>query len=282
MKSFSNYDLHQHNSMHLHCMANEVYIPEEIEELVGLISDLKEKGKPFHVIGAGSNIVLPKRMVTPTILLSSFNKGLVIKNEIIEVGASVRIQHLIREAQKHNLGGIEYLFSVPCSIGGATVMNAGRGNGNQSIGNFVKQVRCLNTENGNIELLNKEECCFSYRNSVFLKGKRIILSVYLELEEKTFEAIEDGINERKQYALEKLDDRRPSCGSIFNISNGTIMRKLMGLRIGGAEWSPKKSDWISNRGNATNMQVRMLIYIACFLHRITFKPYHLEVEIWKK
>lgn len=282
MKTYNNYDLFRHNSMHLHCIASDVYLPENEEELVELVSNLKSREKVFHVIGAGSNIVLPKKMVTPTILLSSFSKSLSIRNGIIEVGASVRIQHLIRDAQKHNLGGIEYLFSVPCTVGGATVMNAGRGNGKQSIGNYVKQVRCLNTNSGEIELLNREECCFSYRNSIFLRGCRIILSVYLELERKNYQAIEDGINERKQFALEKLDDRRPSCGSIFNKSNGAIMRRLMGLRIGGAEWSPKKSDWISNRGKATNSQVRILIYLACFLHRITFKPYHLEVEIWKK
>ena len=281
MKTYNDYDLFRNNSMQLHCMASEVYVPENEEELVELVTNLKAREKAFHVIGAGSNIVLPKKMATPTLLLSSFNKSLLIRDGIIEVGASVRIQHLIREAQKHNLGGIEYLFSVPCTVGGATVMNAGRGNGVQSIGNYVKQVRCLNTKSGEIELLNREECCFSYRNSIFLRGSRIILSVFLEFQEKEFQAIEDGINERKQYALEKLDDRRPSCGSIFNKSNGTIMKWLMGLRIGGAEWSPKKSNWISNRGKATNSQVRILIYFACFLHRITFKHYHLEVDIWK-
>lgn len=49
------------------------------------------------------------------------------EGELVKVGCSVRIQTLIRDLQKHSLGGIEYLFSVPTSVGGAVYMNAGRG-----------------------------------------------------------------------------------------------------------------------------------------------------------
>lgn len=282
MKTYRDFDLYRNNTMHLHCIASNVFIPENEGELLDLLSSIRTDKKEFRILGACSNVVLPRLLKTPVILLTSFNKELDESNGIIEVGASVRVQHLIREAQKKNLGGIEYLFSVPCTIGGATVMNAGRGNGKQSIGNYVKQVRCFNTESGVIEILDNEGCRFSYRNSIFLKGKRIILSIMLQLEEKNYDAIEDGINERKQYALEKLDDRRPSCGSIFNSFNGRIMKMLRGVRLGGAEWSPKTNNWISNRGNAKNWQVRFLIGSACFLHRIAFKPYHLEVDIWNQ
>lgn len=218
----------------------------------------------------------------PLILLSSFNKSLTVQDGIIVVGASVRVQHFIREALKHSLGGVECLFSVPCTVGGATVMNAGRGNRKQSIGNSVEKVRCLNAESGEIEILTKEECDFSFRKSVFQYSKRIVLSTYLKLEEKTPEAIEKGISERKQYALEKLDDRRPSCGSIINASNGRIMSALKGFRIGEAEWSKKTINCVSNTGKAKYWQIRMLVGIACLMHIIMFKSYNLEVEIWKK
>ena len=268
--------------MHLHCIAKDVFEPENEKELVELITQFYQQKKDYHLLGAGSNIILPSKTDVPIIMLTSVNKNITISNGIMEVGASVRVQHLIREAQKHGLGGIEYLFSVPCTVGGATVMNAGRGNGRQSIGNYVEKVRCFNTNNNQIETLNKEECDYSHRHSVFLKGGRIVLSSFLKLEEKSPVAIEAGINERKKYALENFDDRRPSSGSIFNQFYSPIMKRLMGLKIGQAEWSPKKNNWISNRGQAQNWQVRCLIGIACLLHIITFKPYHLEIEIWNK
>lgn len=282
MKSYSNYDLYRHNTMHLHCIAKNVFEPECEKELVELIAEFYQQKRNYHLLGAGSNIILPPKTDVPIIMLTSFNKNITINDGIMEVGASVRVQHLIREAQKHSLGGIEYLFSVPCTVGGATVMNAGRGNGRQSIGNYVEKVRCFNTNNNQIETLNKEECDYSHRHSVFLKGGRIVLSSFFKLEEKSPEAIEAGINERKKYALENLDDRRPSSGSIFSKSYNPIMKRLMGVRIGQAEWSPKKNNWISNRGSAKNWQVRWLIGIACIIHRILFKPFHLEVEIWNK
>lgn len=268
--------------MHLHCIAKDVFEPENEKELVELMAEFNQQNKDYHLLGAGSNVILPPKTDVPIIMLSSFNKNITVNDGIMEVGASVRVQHLIREAQKHGLGGIEYLFSVPCTVGGATVMNAGRGNGRQSIGNYVEKVKCLNTKNNTIETLNKEECELFHRHSVFLKGGRIVLTTFLKLEEKLPEAIEEGINERKKYALENLDDRRPSSGSIFNKFYSPIMKRLMGLKIGQAEWSPKKNNWISNRGQAKNWQVRCLIGIACLLHIITFKPYHLEIEIWNK
>jgi len=268
--------------MRLHCIAKEVRQPENEAELIDLVKQFVKEKHRFYVLGACSNVILPRRLDIPVILLTAFNKDVIIDEGIIEAGASVRVQHLIREAQRRELGGIEYLFSVPCTVGGATVMNAGRGNKNQSIGNYIEKVKVLDVETLEIKTYNKEQCCFDYRKSVFLHGKDIVLSTTLRLEKKTREEIEKDIESRKQYALEYLDDRRPSCGSIFKAFNGRIMKMMRGVRLGGAEWSSKTNNWISNRGNAKNWQVRYLIGFACFLHRITFKPYHLEVEIWKQ
>lgn len=281
MKTFSNYDLYRINTMHLHSIAKNVYIPENEVELKELVLKFVEEKQPFRILGACSNVVLPPRLKESLILLTSFNKELIINNGLIECGASVRVQHLIREAQKQSLGGIEYLFSVPCSVGGAIVMNAGRGRAcQQSIGNYVENVRCLNIDNGKIVILTREQCGYSYRHSTLLHSNLIVLSATLRFESCPPQVIEERINERKKFAEQKLDDRRPSCGSVFNLFNGRIMGLLKGLRIGDAEWSNKTLDWISNRGKAKSWQVRSLIYIACFLHVITFKKYHLEVEIW--
>lgn len=239
MKSYSNYDLYRHNTMHLHCKASEVYVPENVEDIKELVLKFKKEPISFRILGAGSNIVLPARIKTPVIILSDINKRIAIENDLVECGSSVRIQKLIREAQKHGLGGLEYLFSVPCSVGGVIVMNAGHGNGIQSIGNYVEEVRCLNIENGTIEIIMKGNCCFGFRRSVFLHSKWIVLSTLLRLEQKSQGEIEELINQRKQFALEKLDDRRPSCGRIFNQCDIRIMQRLKGLRIGDAEWSKK-------------------------------------------
>ena len=63
---------------------------------------------------------------------------------ILECGASVRIQSLLEKIKEFSLGGIEYLASVPSSVGGAVYMNAGRGRKiKRSISDYIESVRYL-------------------------------------------------------------------------------------------------------------------------------------------
>ena len=59
MKSYRKYDLYNNNTMRLHCMADNVYEPESIDELISLINSLKDKGTRYYILGAGSNVILP-------------------------------------------------------------------------------------------------------------------------------------------------------------------------------------------------------------------------------
>ncbi len=281
MEIYKNYDLYRHNTMRLHCITNEVFIPASIEELVNLVKDLNYKGKRYKLLGAGSNIILPKRLDASVIVLTKSADSIEFHERTVKCGASVRIQKFIRECQKKELGGIEYLFSVPCNMGGATVQNAGRGQEyNESIEKYITAVTCLNTDTLEIERLSNKDCKFNYRSSIFQQGKRLVLFTELNLIELTSSEIEDRIKARLNFAKTYLDDKHPSSGSIFNLSSSFIMKQLKGLRIGGAMWSGKTTNWICNVKHAKNWQVKLLIYIAVFLHKITFRPYRLEVEIW--
>lgn len=278
MKSYHNIDLYKFNTMRLHCIADEVLFPETLEELKIAVCGKKN----YYVIGAGSNIVLPSKLHKTVISLRDFATELSFIEEVVVCSSAVRIQHLIRESQKYGFGGIEYLYSVPCSVGGAIFMNAGRGKEYyQSIGNFVEWVECFNTLSCKTEILRKQDCNFEYRSSIFHDKKRIILRVGLRLKKQEFTITESKIKERILYSYEKLDASRPSCGSIFYTGSGKIIKLLKGLRIGGAKYSKKTNNWISNVHYAKNWQVRFLIHIGIFLHRILFRPYKLEIEIWR-
>lgn len=87
--------------------------------------------------------------------------------------------------------------------------------------------------------------------------------------------------ERIIYSKEFLEPSLPSCGSVFKTFNSRIMKTLQGLTIGGARYSEKTVNWISNFNNAKPSDIRLLIWIAVFLHKIVFRKYELEVEIWK-
>lgn len=283
MKLYNNYDLYKHNTMRLHCIAQTVMVPETEEELSVIVKQMKSTGRRYLILGAGSNVVLPPKLLVLVILLSNVCNDISFEGNEIICGCSVRIQSFIRECQKQEVGGIEYLFSVPCSMGGATVMNAGRGSKHhQSISDYVLWVECMDTVSGTTEKVSFDDCGFGYRHSNFQHNNKIILRTALKLEPLSKDVIEKRIKDRLQYAHEHLDDNIPSCGSVFNEYNKHIMSWLQGLHIGGARYSKKKTNWISNYNSAKHWHVIALIRIATIIHKLMFRPYHLELQIVSK
>lgn len=76
MKIKENCDLFQYNTMRLHSVADEVFFPESREELIILIKDFKEKGKPYYIFSGGSNIIFAEMVSTPLINLMELDKGI--------------------------------------------------------------------------------------------------------------------------------------------------------------------------------------------------------------
>lgn len=268
--------------MRLHCIADYIYVPESEIELVELLKNLKKDGISFRLLSGGSNVILPPHIHKSIILLCDVNKEIEFHDEFVKVGASVRIQTLIRSLQKHSLGGIENMFSIPCMLGGAIYMNAGRGKlHKKSISNHIVSVKAVNLSKMEIEELTSEKCAFSYRKSVFQEGNYVILSAKMKFDKMPESDIENAIRERIKTSKEKLDANKPSCGSIFSTSSYQIMKMIKGFRVGGACWSSKTNNWISNDQQGSYNNIKSLINVAKILHKITFRPCRLEVEVWE-
>ena len=215
MRSYFKYDLYLYNTMRLHCVADYVYEPESTEELISLINLLKNEGKNYHILGAGSNVILPPKTSTTVILTSSISNELSIYDDRVVCGCSVRIQHLIRECQKKGIGGIEFLYSVPCSVGGAICMNAGTGRKtNLSISDFVDSIEYYNPESKLVENIDANRADFSYRHSIFQEKDWIILRVVFKFTLSSYEKVEERIKERISFVKRMQSGDKPSCGSI--------------------------------------------------------------------
>ena len=275
------YDLYALNTMRLHAVATDYYEPESITELTELLAKLKSEGRKFYVLGGGSNIIMPPHIET-VIALRSVCNDIKIDGQTVEVGASVKMQQLIREAQSQNLGGIEYLFSLPCQVGGAVAMNAGRGKSHGgSIADVVESVTCIEAETGKSLTLNKQECGFAYRHTSLQDRGLIIVKAKLRLIARDASEVERLIAERLERQRTHLDAKHPSCGSVFCKCNRRIMRLLRGFHHGGATYSKKTANWISNIDGATYDDIIYLVCIAKLLHRLTFQKCEPEIKIWK-
>lgn len=280
MKILKECDLHPYNTMRLHSVADVVYFPESRDELTSLIKDFKQQGQAYAVFSGGSNIIFAERVKTPLICLMSLDKGIdYLEDGRVKVGCSVRIQTLIRDMQKHYLGGIEYLFSVPTSVGGAVYMNAGRGKSiGVTISDYLEEVEYYSPLDDEFRTYQKNAVEFSHRHSPFQETEAVIVSATFKFPKQDSEETERLIQERMEHSKKHLSADKPSCGSVFCEGNRVVYRLLMGKRVGGAMYSKKTPDWISNMGDATASDVMTLIEKGKRLHKLFLSRCRAEIR----
>jgi UDP-N-acetylmuramate dehydrogenase len=158
--------------------------PEELREA---LSFAKGRKLPIFVLGGGSNLLISDHGFA----------GLVIKNEIkgikftdqvedtvhVEVGAGEVWDDFVALSTSRKLFGLENLSAIPGTVGGAVVQNAGAYGA--ELNDFVLSVTGLISGTGKDFTFDNKDCQYHYRDSIFKKSKKyIITSVILTLKKK--------------------------------------------------------------------------------------------------
>jgi UDP-N-acetylmuramate dehydrogenase len=111
--------------------------------------------------------------------------------------------------------------------------------------------------------------------------KAVILSATFRMKPSSVEEINAEIQRRKDIVKVNQEGNKPSCGSVFNQNNKYIMRLLRGKRIGGACYSKRTNNWISNDKNGTADDVIALIDYAQKWHKRLGLSCTPEIRIFK-
>lgn len=271
--------------MRLEAVGEEVFSPENAEELRGLVERLHAQGKPFHLLGAGSNVVFAKHVETPVISLMEVDDTMEnLGGGRFRAGCSVRIQRLIRFAQQCGYGGIEYLFSLPASLGGCIYMNAGRGRDiGDAIADVLEEVELMDWDSGEIRREPVDRTAFGHRRSPYQSRKCVILGATLRLMPRPREETERRIQERLATSRKFLGAGLPSCGTVFFKGNRFIFRllRLLHPKVGGLSFSSKTSNWIGNHGGGTLSDLKRLVAMTERLHRALGQKCELEIRIFE-
>lgn len=284
MKILNNVSLKKYTTIKIGGIAEKFYIPENEKELIDLMATIKEEKKVFCLLGNGSNLLInDEKEFENVILLKEFNENLRVESNYVYCGASVSIQGLINFINDRGLGGIEYLYSVPGTVGGAVAMNAGRGRKyNQSISDYIDKVEVL--IDNRKQILNREECEFSYRNSRFKNSNDVILGVFFQFENRDKKILDNARRERIEYSKDTQDIMYPNFGSVFSISNVRLMRIFKVFSVGyknGIMYSNKTTNWIVNRGEGNFRQAIKMIELTEKVHKILHQKIEREIVVWK-
>ena len=252
------FDLAKHSSIGCGGMADIVFYPTSIAELTELLKKLEKDGIPYYVLGNMSN-VLPSDSGTARAIvrLRKINGVVCEKGAFAYAGASSK--DLLNACKTAGLGGAEFLYGIPCTIGGAVFMNAGAGE--RYIAEIIENV--LVYRKGEIKTLSVKECGYSYKKSVFMENGDVIIGCLLRLEKTDAETIAKNVQlyaERRRHL-----PKGRSMGCTFKNPQGAFAGDLIekcglkGLKIGGTYISKQHANFIINEGGATAQDVRALI-----------------------
>ncbi|MDE6733428.1 MAG: FAD-binding protein [Oscillospiraceae bacterium] len=173
--------------------------PNSEECLREVLGVCRSENIPFFLIGKGSNLLI-NRFDGVVIKIGGDLGGFRIDGNRVTAGAGGSLAALCSAAANEGLSGMECLYGIPGSVGGALYMNAGAYGGEMK--DIVKSARYVDGE-GNIAEMSSGEMKLSYRHSVFSENNFCILSVTLELKRGDKDAIKAKMSEVVQKRREK-------------------------------------------------------------------------------
>lgn len=237
--------------------------PANAEQLVFLIKNATELGVKYFILGHGSNLLFDDDGYDGIVISTEKMNNIELQGDEIVAECGALLTVCAVTARDASLSGMECLYGIPGSIGGAVFMNAGAYEAQMS--DVVTETTYLDRETLEVCRVVGEEQHFGYRTSIFRENGGIVLSARLKLHADDREAISERMADYKRRRIEKQPLEYPSAGSVFKRYPGTYTAKLIdeaGLKgsfVGDAQVSEKHAGFIINRGSATSSDVKELI-----------------------
>lgn len=248
-------------SIHIGGIGKFVCFPKKIREVVNLIKFLRANKMDYYVFGNGTNIVFEDGGYHAVLICLKKLTGIKFLGGNIYVLAGTNMFYLNGELMQKGLGGMEWSYGIPGTVGGAVCMNAGAYGG--CIANHVKCVWALCGEK--IKKITNNEMMFEYRSSIFKNSKLVILRVLLGLEQSSTSIVKQKQRDTFNQRLNTQPYGTMNAGSIFKktnlISAGKTIDKLglKGVKIGDIQISSKHANFFINLGNGTSEDLHNLI-----------------------
>ena len=174
-----NFSLSQITTLQIGGPARRFIKTASSEELIQTISYVKQNNFPFLIIGGGSNLLISDETVNKLVIKNEI-EGIVKISRFLTVTSGTILQHLVDYSIANNLSCLQKLTGIPGTVGGAVFGNAGAYG--QTISDYLREVIALNPNTLERVTLQKDECEFDYRDSIFKRNGMIILEVVFKLD----------------------------------------------------------------------------------------------------
>jgi UDP-N-acetylmuramate dehydrogenase len=241
--------------------AQVLFTPADEDDLAYFLSYLPV-GPAVTVVGVGSNLIVRDGGL-PGVVIRLAPRGFgetSAQGEIVSAGAAALDKRVAETAAIANLGGLEFFFGIPGTIGGALRMNAGA-NGAETRDVLIEASGV--GRDGKKHVFSNAEMKFVYRASS-VDPSIIFTSARFQGKPATPEAIRVRMNEVQAHREAAQPIREKTGGSTFKNPPGNRAWKLIdaagcrGLRVGGAQVSEMHCNFLINTGEATASDIETL------------------------
>jgi UDP-N-acetylmuramate dehydrogenase len=235
--------------------------PADEDDLAYFLKNLPND-VPVYVVGVGSNLIVRDGGL-PGVVIRLSPRGFGetgAAGDVVSAGAAALDKRVAETAAAAGLAGLEFLFGIPGSIGGALRMNAGA-NGAETKDILIDATGI--DRKGNKLAFTNAEMKFVYRNCG-VEPSVIFTSARFRGRAAAPEAIRARMNEVQQHRESAQPIRERTGGSTFKNPPGDSAWKLIdaagcrGLRIGGAQVSQMHCNFLINTGSATGHDIETL------------------------
>jgi UDP-N-acetylmuramate dehydrogenase len=241
--------------------AEWLFEPTNVADLQRFLGDL-ERETPVMALGLGSNLIVRDGGVRGVVvrLGKAFAKVKNIGENILDCGAGASGILVSSTARDNGIASLEFLRSIPGTVGGFVRMNGG------AYGGEVKDilVDCdVVMRNGGLNTLSAQELNYSYRHSDLPDGAIVVAARFRGKrgDPEAIQAEMDRISASRE-ASQPL--RSKTGGSTFKNPDGHKAWQLVdeagcrGLQIGGAQVSEKHTNFLINTDNASSADIEAL------------------------
>ena len=241
--------------------AQWLFEPKDIEDLCRFLRAL-DRSVPVMALGLGSNLIIRDGGVPGVVvrLGKAFATVLQADCNTLACGAGASGILVSSTARDAGIAGLEFLRSIPGTVGGFVRMNGG------AYGSEVQDilVDCdVVLRSGELRTLTNAELGFTYRHSDLPEGAIVVAARFRGRpgEPAAIQAEMDRISASRE-ASQPL--RSKTGGSTFKNPPGEKAWQLVdragcrGLQLGGAQVSEKHTNFLINTGEATSAEIEAL------------------------
>jgi UDP-N-acetylmuramate dehydrogenase len=241
--------------------AQILFTPADEDDLAYFLANLPGE-IPVTVVGVGSNLIVRDGGM-PGVVIRLSPRGFgetSAEGDIVRAGTAALDKRVAETAAAANIGGLEFYFGIPGTIGGALRMNAGANGGE------TKDVLIEATgigRDGSKHSFDNAGMKFVYRNSG-VDPSIIFTSARFRGRIAPPEAIRARMDEVQNHRETAQPIREKTGGSTFKNPPGHSAWKLIdaascrGLRVGGAQVSEMHCNFLINTGDATGHDIETL------------------------